>query len=222
MVDIIPFRAEKVAMTIKDNGGEAQAIVADVTDSRAVQMMVRRALGDFKKIDILVNNAGGTVGIEGTGIEGVPFYKSREEDWDKILNLNLKSVLFCTRAVIEKMIERRSGKIINIASVAGLLGLTGSPIYSTAKGGVISFTRVVAKEVAPFGITVNSIAPTLTKTDAADRLSMERFRRFASQIPVRRVGKPKDVAEAALFLASDSSNFITGSCICVDGGRTLR
>ena len=140
------------------------------------------------------------------------FYLLLKKD---ILN-NLKIILITATSVLGVLL------IINIASVAGLLGLAGSPIYSSAKGGVINFTRVLAKEVAPFGITVNSIAPTLTKTDAANRLSKERFKRFASRIPLGRVGQPKDVAEAALFLASDSGNFLTGSCICVDGGRTTR
>ncbi len=208
--------ARSVVDEIKNQGGMAIAFKADVANRADVYNLVRNTLENFKAIHILVNNAG--------IVRHAPLLEMTEEDWDIVLDVDLKGVFNCTQAVLGYMMEQRYGKIINISSVAGLgLPVSGAN-YGAAKAGVIQLTKVTAMETGPYGINVNSIAPGLIVTDIIyTQRSKEEAERFIEdrkeRAILRRVGKPEDIANLALFLASDDSNFITGQVICCDGGR---
>lgn len=209
-------QAHQVVDEIKNRGGTAIAIKADVANRAEVHNLVKSTLENFKAIHILVNNAG--------IVRHAPLLEMAEEDWDIVLDVDLKGVFNCTQAVLGHMMEQRYGKIINISSVAGLgLPVSGGN-YGAAKAGVIQLTKVTAMEAGPYGINVNSIAPGLIVTDITyTRRSKEEAERFIEERKERavlgRVGRPEDIANLALFLASDDSNFITGQVICCDGGR---
>ncbi len=205
--------AEEVKAAIEEKGGEALLLQADVSDSGSVESMVASVVERFGTVDILVNNAG----ITRDGI----FARMKEEDFDAVIDTNLKGVFHCTKAVTKLMMKQRSGRIVNMASVVGLVGNAGQANYSAAKAGVIGFTKSVAKELAGRGITVNSVAPGFIETDMTAVLSDKVKESMAEGIPLKRAGKPEDVANAVLFLVSESASYITGQVIHVDGGMVM-
>ena len=215
--DILIEQAHQVVDEIKNQGGKAIAFKADVANRAEVHNLVKSTLENFGAIHILVNNAATT--------RHLPLLEITEEDWDVVLDVDLKGVFNCTQAVLSHMMEQQYGKIINISSVAGFSGSrVGMANYGVAKAGVIQLTKTTAMEAGPYGINVNSIAPGLVVTDLTySRRSKEEAERFIEDGKERavlgRVGRPEDIANLALFLASDDSSYITGQVICCDGGR---
>lgn len=209
VADIDLEQGKKVVDEIHVFGGRAISIRVDVTKTAEVLSMTKMVLDQFKQIDILVNNAG-----QGPRERAGLFYHSTEDLWDFIIDLNLKGLLKCTRGVIEPMIQRRSGKIVNISSVDGLVGHAGSAEYSAAKGGVISFTRALAKEVASYGINVNSVAPGPIATKAMLAHPVDKF---AQMTGLGRIGQPEEIASMVVFLCTDDANYITGQVFPVCG-----
>ena len=205
--------AEEVRQAIADIGGEAVAVQADVADATAVEAMVKLAMDTYGRIDILVNNAG----ITRDGL----LMRMKDEDWDAVIDTNLKGVFYCTKAVSRVMMKQKSGRIINMTSVVGLMGNAGQANYSAAKAGVIGFTKAMAKELASRGITVNAIAPGYISTDMTAGLPEQVKTDLADKIPLNRLGAPEDIAGAALFLASDAAAYITGQTLQVDGGMLM-
>jgi 3-oxoacyl-[acyl-carrier protein] reductase len=206
-------RAAEVVAAIERAGAKVRAVRADVRDGAAVRAMVADALAAFGRIDVLVNNAG----IASV----VPLHEMSEETWDDVIATNLRSVFLVTRAVLPHMLERGSGKIINVSSQFGQKGFPGHTHYAAAKGGVIAFTRALAREVGPRGIHVNAIAPGPIETDLIGPVTDE-WRREKSQIfALRRIGVPEDVAPTAVFLASDASNYYAGQTLCPNGGDVM-
>jgi len=191
----------------------AKHYAVDVADHAAVQKVGAKILEDFTKIDILVNNAGVTR-------DGLAMRMS-VEDWDTVINTNLRGAFNCTQAIIRAMIKQRSGRIINITSVIGLIGNAGQTNYAASKAGLIGFTKSLARELASRNITVNAIAPGFITTDMTSGLSDEIKKTIQSQIPLGKTGTPEDVASTAAFLASAEANYITGQVLCVDGGMVM-
>jgi len=219
VADIDMERAGEVVDQIRALGRRALAINVDVTKSDQTEEMAKAVLREFGQIDILANIAGG-----GPRDRRAPFHKSTEEVWDFVIDFNLKGVRNSTRAVIEHMIERKSGKIINIGSTAGTMGSTTKMMadYAAAKAGVIGFTKSLAKEVAQYGMNVNCITPGPTATeDFLSRNPKEVVEKLASTIHLGRMGKPEEIASMVSYLSSDEAAFITGSNIVVDGGVSL-
>jgi len=204
---------ETVAQEIRAMGRQSLPILADVSLSSDVARLVEEAIANYGKIDILVNNAG----IARDQL----VLRMSEEDWDKVLDVDLKSVFLCTKAVLRHMFRQRWGRIISIASVVGIVGNRGQANYASAKAGIIGFTRTVAKEVASHGITVNAIAPGFIDTEMTQRLKEEWKQEIKQQIPLGCFGSPRDVAEAVAFLASEKARYITGQVLGVDGGMAV-
>ncbi len=211
--DISDESIQTAVKDIESAGTEALGVKVDVTNFSQVEEMAQKALDKFSKIDILINNAGIT--------RDNLLLRMKEEDWDAVLNVNLKGTFNCTKAVSRIMIKQRSGKIINIASIIGIIGNAGQANYAASKGGIISFTKSIAKELASRNINVNAIAPGFIKTDMTAKLSQELQDAMLKLIPLARLGEPSDVAKLALFLASDNSSYITGQAIKVDGGMVM-
>lgn len=205
--------AEQVAAAIKENGGEAILHQADVADAATVDALFKAATEAFGRVDILVNNAGIT--------RDNLLLRMKEEEWDAVLNTNLKGVFNCTKVAAKIMMKQRSGKIINMTSVIGLMGNAGQANYAAAKAGVIGFTKATAKELASRNITVNAIAPGFITTDMTAVLTDDVKAEMAKQIPLGRLGTPEDIAAAVLFLASDAASYITGQTLTVDGGMAM-
>ncbi len=198
---------------IKSLGVEALAFKVDVTNETQVEDMVKKTVDKLGRIDILVNNAGIT--------RDNLLIRMSESDWDAVLSVNLKGAFLCTKAVSKVMIKQRSGKIINMASIIGITGNPGQANYAASKGGLIAFTKTMGKELASRNINVNAIAPGFIKTEMTDKLPEDSKKAMLERIPLNRLGEVKDVACAALFLASDDANYITGYTIQVDGGMAV-
>jgi 3-oxoacyl-[acyl-carrier protein] reductase len=214
VADVDLDRAQQIAQEIEGLGRKAKAVPADVSDRKAVQRLVSEALSLFGKIDILVNNAG--IIRRGTFVEHDP------EEWDKVLNVNLGGTFNCTREVVPLMIKQGGGKIINVSSVVGRMGdIASAPSYGTSKGAINTFTKSLARELAPYGINVNAVAPHAIETEMSQEWSEEKRRQIVEAIPMKRLGQPEEVAEAVAFLASDGANFITGHVLDVNGGYLM-
>ena len=208
--DINLEKAEETAKEIESIGRKAMAIKVNVANLNDVEQMVEAILEKFGKIDILVNNAGIT--------RDKLILRMTEEDWDAVLNVNLKGTFNCTKAVVRHMSKQRSGKIVSIASVVGEMGNAGQANYSASKAGVIGFTKTIAREFAQRGINVNAIAPGYIETPMTEGLPEKAKEELKRLIPMERLGKPEDVAEAVLFLVSEASSYITGQVLNVNGG----
>ncbi|WP_374719158.1 3-oxoacyl-[acyl-carrier-protein] reductase [Parageobacillus toebii] len=206
-------KANEVVEEIKNMGGEAFAIQADVSNVEAVDQMVKAVLERFERIDILVNNAGIT--------RDNLLMRMKEEEWDDVININLKGVFNCTKAVTRPMMKQRYGRIVNIASIVGVSGNPGQANYVAAKAGVIGLTKTAARELASRNITVNAVAPGFITTDMTDRLSEELKAEMLKQIPLARFGEPEDVAKVVSFLVSDAASYMTGQTLHVDGGMVM-
>ncbi len=194
-------------------GRQALPVLADVSSASDVDKLVEAAIAAYGRIDILVNNAG----IARDQL----LLRMTEEEWDRVLTVDLKSVFLCTRAVLKYMVKQRWGRIISIASIVGIVGNPGQANYAAAKAGIIGFTRTVAKEVASRGITVNAIAPGFIDTEMTQRLKEEWKEELKKRIPLGRLGSPRDVAEAVAFLAGEEAGYITGQVLGVDGGMAI-
>ncbi len=210
VVNDIGEAAQGVAEEIRAMDRQSLAILADVSSAPDVARLVETTAKTYGKIDILVNNAGVT--------RDQLILRMSDEDWDKVLNVNLRSAFLCTRAVLRYMIRQRWGRIISIASIVGVMGNPGQANYASAKAGIIGFTRTVAKEVASRGITANAIAPGFIDTEMTQRLEEGWKQQLKKQIPLGYFGSPRDVAEAVAFLASEEARYITGQVLNVDGG----
>lgn len=206
-------RAKEVKQTIEENGGKASIYKCNVSDFVACEAMIKDIVKEYGHLDILVNNAG----ITKDGL----IMKMKEEDFDSVLNVNLKGTFNTIRHSARQMLKQRSGKIINISSVSGILGNVGQANYAASKAGVIGLTKTMARELGSRGITVNAIAPGFVDTEMTEVLSEEIRKNACKQIILGRFGKPEDIANTAVFLASDKADYITGQVISVDGGMNV-
>lgn len=206
-------QADEVVARIREMGGEAIAIQADVSNPADVEAMVERTIQELGGLDILINNAGIT--------RDTLLMRMKDEDWDQVLDTNLKSVFLVTKAASRYMMKKRQGRIINISSVIGVAGNAGQANYAASKAGIIGFSKSVAKELASRNILVNVIAPGFIDTEMTEVLNDQVKEGILSQIPLGRYGKPEDVARLAGFLASEESSYITGQVIHVDGGMIM-
>jgi 3-oxoacyl-[acyl-carrier protein] reductase len=205
--------AAAAAKEVEAIGRKAIPLKSDVSSSEDVENMVKSAVAAFGKIDILVNNAGIT--------RDALLIRMSESDWDRVLDINLKGAFLCTKSVLRLMMKQRSGKIINMASVVGVSGNAGQANYSASKAGLIGFTKSIAKEAASRNIQVNAIAPGFIETEMTGRLPDEVKTWFIENSPIKRPGKPEEVARVAVFLASSDSDYITGQVIHIDGGMIM-
>ena len=208
--DIALPGAQTVVDEIKAQGGDGLAIAADVSSATDVARLVDMSIAHYGHIDILVNNAGIT--------RDQLLLRMTDSEWDDVLNIDLRSVFLCTRAVIKHMLKERRGRIVSVASIVGLMGNAGQANYAAAKAGIVGFTRSVAKEVASRGITANAVAPGFIETDMTAKLNEKQRQDLMARIPLGYLGTPQDVAEVVAFLASDEARYITGQVITIDGG----
>jgi 3-oxoacyl-[acyl-carrier protein] reductase len=212
----VPSAAEELEATAREVAGlgrRCRPLAADVTDREAVERAFQEAESALGRIDVLVNNAGIT--------RDQLLVRMGDDDWRAVLEVNLTGAFVCIRAAAKPMIKQRSGCIINMASVVGLMGNAGQANYAAAKGGLIGLTKAAAKELAPRGIRVNAIAPGFIVSAMTDKLGAEASARLAGQIPLQRLGTPEDVAAVAVFLSSEAAAYITGQVIQVDGGMLM-
>ena len=199
--------AEEVKNIITD------IVQADVSDEQAASEMVEKVIAEFGQIDILVNNAG----ITRDGL----FIRMKSQDWNAVINTNLTGIFNCTKVAAKYMMKKRSGKIINMTSVSGVMGNIGQTNYSAAKAGVIGFTKSLAREMASRGITVNAVAPGFIATDMTAAMPEKAQAQVVGSIPLGKMGQPEDIANAVVFLASDKASYITGQVVNVDGGMVM-
>jgi 3-oxoacyl-[acyl-carrier protein] reductase len=205
--------AARVVEAIAASGGDAVSIGADVSQEDQVNALVKGALDQWQRLDILVNNAGIT--------RDRLLLRMSAQDWDEVLNVNLRGAYMCTRAALPHMVRRRHGRIVNVSSVVGLSGNPGQANYAASKAGLIGLTKAVAREVASRNITVNAVAPGYIVTDMVQNLPEEVQKSVLGHIPLARFGAPEDVAEAVAFLCSDGAGYITGQVIGIDGGLAM-
>jgi 3-oxoacyl-[acyl-carrier protein] reductase len=205
-------KLQEAVKGIQSAGGAAEAIACDVTQSDAVQKLVDDIVGRWQKLDIVVNNAGMT--------RDTLIPRMSDEDWDSVIATNLRSVFLFTRAASQVMMRQRSGRIINISSVSGLVGNPGQANYSASKAGIIGMTQTVARELAGRKVTVNAICPGFISTEMTDALGPAILDEVKKRVPAKRLGEAAEVADAVLYLASDSASYITGQVITLDGGLT--
>ncbi|MBN1263897.1 MAG: SDR family oxidoreductase [Anaerolineales bacterium] len=214
VADVNLEAAEKVAARIREEGGQALAVEVDVSDKARVESMVEKTINAFNRIDILINNAG----VAGPNC---PVVEIEEADWDRTMDINLKSVFLCSQAVIPVMVERGWGRIVSLSSVAGREGNAGMAPYAVSKIGIIGFTMVLAKEVATKGVTINCISPTITATEFIQTVPKETIEQLMPKIPMRRMAQPQEVAGLIRYLVSEEAAFITGQCYDISGGRSV-
>ena len=215
VADISQEDCEKVVEEIKENNGEALAVKCDVTKKEEVERMVQTALDKWGRLDILVNNAG--------ICQFKSFLEMEEEEWDRTININLKGYFLCAQACAKEMVKQKSGVIINVASIAMGQAGVGFPSlahYSASKGGIVAMTETLALELAPYNIRVNAISPGAIDTPMLDplRADAKTMEATLSRVPLHRLGKAEEVSNLVLFLASDSSSYMTGSTVVIDGG----
>lgn len=206
-------RAKAVAKKIEGLGRQSLALQTDVSNHEDITVLFETILKTWGKIDILVNNAG----ITRDGL----LLRLKEVDWDAVLNVNLKGAFLCTKAASRAMVRERSGRIINISSVTGLMGNPGQVNYSASKSGLFGLTKTIARELASRGITVNVVAPGFIPTEMTEDLPKNVKEKLLEQIPLKMPGKPEDIAAAVAFLASDDASYITGQILAVDGGMAM-
>jgi 3-oxoacyl-[acyl-carrier protein] reductase len=206
-------KAQKVVDEIEKMGVQAFSIQADVADESAVKSMVKEVIGQFGGLDILVNNAGIT--------KDNLLMRMKTEEFDQVINTNLKGVFLCTKAVTRQMMKQRSGRIVNVSSIVGVSGNPGQANYVAAKAGVIGLTKSAAKELAGRNILVNAVAPGFIATDMTDELTEEQRASMLALIPLEKLGTAEDVAKTVRFLASEDANYITGQTIHIDGGMVM-
>jgi len=210
--DYIEENAKSVAEEIKAAGGEAESIQCNVANFEETSNMIKAILKK-NPVDILINNAGIT--------RDNLLVRMKESDWDEVLSVNLKSMFNCTQAVAKSMMKQRYGRIVNIASIVGLIGNEGQANYAASKSGIIGFSKTVARELATRGVTVNVIAPGFIQTAMTEKLSDEAREKLFASIPMKRLGTPEDIAPLVVFLCSDKAGYITGQVINVDGGIAM-
>ncbi|MFB0518170.1 MAG: 3-oxoacyl-[acyl-carrier-protein] reductase [Acidobacteriota bacterium] len=213
VADILFDKAEETVREIEALKRRAKAYRMDVSDTDEVHQTVNQIIEDFGKIDILINNAGIT--------RDSLLIRMKREDWDKVLSINLTGVFNCTQAVLRWMLKQRYGRIVNIASVVGLMGNAGQSNYAASKAAIIGFSKSIAREIASRGITVNVIAPGYIDTPMTQRLPDEVKKGFLNQIPIPRLGLPQDIAKGVAFLVSDDAEYITGQVLNINGGMYM-
>ena len=213
IVDVLQDVAEATAAAFRERGVEAAAFVANVASPADVDRLFGEVMARFGKIDILINNAGIT--------RDNLIMRMKEEEWDAVIAVNLKGTFNCIKAASRPMLKARSGCIVNIASVVGVMGNAGQANYGASKAGVIGLTKTAAKELASRGITVNAVAPGYIETDMTGKLSEEARKAFLTVVPLARPGTPQDVARAVRFLCSEDAAYITGQVLHVDGGMLM-
>ncbi len=213
IADFVPDAAEAVADEVRKVGRRSVAVQANVAVPDDCDAVVQKTLDEFGKVDILVNNAGIT--------RDALIPRMSEQEWDAVIDTNLKGTFNCTKAVTRTMLKQRSGKIVNVASVMGLIGNPGQANYSASKGGVIALTKTTAKELGSRGINVNAVAPGFIQTAMTDELSDAVRESISKQIPLNRLGTSEDVARLILFLCTEDSSYVTGQVVNVDGGMVM-
>ncbi|OGS44996.1 MAG: 3-oxoacyl-[acyl-carrier-protein] reductase [Elusimicrobia bacterium RIFOXYD2_FULL_34_15] len=214
IVDVMEEAAKKTAEEIsKEKNVESLSLKIDVSSSQETEEMIKKTVEKFGKIDIIINNAGIT--------RDNLLVRMSDDEWDKVISINLKGVFNCSKAAAKVMMKQRTGKIVNIASVVGLMGNAGQVNYSASKGGVIALTKTLARELASRNINVNAVAPGFIKTAMTDKLSDEAKKKLTDIIPLNRLGEPSDVANAVKFLCTDESSYITGEIISINGGMYM-
>jgi 3-oxoacyl-[acyl-carrier protein] reductase len=213
IVDYVEEAAQAVAEEVRAAGGEAVAVKADVADAADVERMADEAVDKFGKVDILVNNAGIT--------RDNLILRMSEAEWDAVVDTNLKGTFNCTKAVAKLMLRQRSGRIVNVSSVMGIVGNAGQANYSASKAGIIGLTKATAKELGSRGVNVNAVAPGFIQTVMTEEMPEQARQNIEQQIPLERLGTPQDVAGAVLFLCSEAASYITGQVISIDGGMVM-
>ena len=212
-VVIADVEAEKAEAAAKALGGRTLGLAMNVSRSADVSAGIERVSTEFGRLDVLVNNAGIT--------RDSLLIRMKDEDWDRVLDVNLKGTFYCTKAALGVMIKQRRGRIISIASIVGVMGNAGQTNYAASKAAIIGFTKSVAREYANRGVTANAVAPGFIKTAMTDQLPEDVQTRLREQIPLGRLGSPEDVAQAVAFLASDAASYITGQVLHVNGGMWM-
>jgi 3-oxoacyl-[acyl-carrier protein] reductase len=215
-VNYYPDQSEKAALVVEEierAGGRAFSVAADVSNKTQVEEMMTAVVKRCGSLDILVNNAGIT--------RDQLLLRMKDQDWDAVLTINLNSVFYCTRAALKWMLKSRWGRVVNLASVVGVIGNAGQANYAASKAGVIGFTKSVAREAASRGINVNAVAPGYIRTEMTDRILPQAQEELQGKIPLGRIGQPEDVAGAVVFLVSPSADYITGQVLHVDGGMAI-